>query len=413
MKILFVSALYPPLTKGGGEVSTHLIARGLRRRGHDITIISSGAGLKEVDGVPVIRLAIPMTAKPLLERRHSRKVAKVLAKEIGDVSQYDVIHAHDYKSALALSELPAFAKGFGGSSPLLVATARDYAQVCGTTNNILYDGSRCTCSWRDVLRSHRVKEAKLPRKLARIWQYKFNIGYRKMAFRKFPAQIFISRAQQKEIARLQDLEKVKTKVIYNPVAERYLSEPVSKGIKGTVLYVGRVEMYKGVGLLLEAWKIVASALPNVQLKIVGDGAQRAEYERMVENWGLQYRVKFVARVPWDRMQLIYDRSDIVVAPHIWIEPFGRTVAEASARGKIVVAANAGGPREIIEDKITGLLFERGSVAELAEKLSEALTMPDLSKREMQKAARTWVARRLNMETVATQHEEFYQELVRG
>lgn len=422
MKILFVSALYPPRTRGGGEVSAHLIAQGLRALGHDVTVMTStqngeaglgDGGLKEVAGVPVIRLPVPMAAKPLLERRHSRKVAKALGREIGDFKQYDVIHAHDFRSALALSELPTFAKGLDGSSPLLVATARDYAQICGTTNNILRDGSRCTCSLRDVLRSPRVAEVTALRKAARIWQYKYNIGYRKRSFRKFPGQIFISHAQQKEIARQQDLSGVATTVIYNPVAKRYLSEPVSRGVAGTVLYVGRVEMYKGVGLLLEAWKDVAKGLPNVQLKIVGEGAQRDDYERLVEREGLQYRVKFVERVPWDRMQLVYDRAAVVVAPHIWVEPFGRTVAEAMARGKIVVAADTGGPAEIIKHNISGLLFERGSIEALKDELCRALTMPDLNKREMQKAARAWTAKHLSPETIARQHEEFYRELARA
>lgn len=422
MKILFVSALYPPRTRGGGEVSAHLIAQGLRALGHDVTVITStqngkadlgDRGLKEVDGVPVIRLPVPMAAKPLLERRHSRIVAKALKKEIGGLERYDVIHAQDFRSALALTEWPAEDLAASKSAPLLVVTARDYAQICGTTNNILRDGRRCTCSLRDILRSHRVAEVPALRKAARIWQYRYNIGYRKRAFRKFPGQIFISRAQQKEIAGQQDLSGVATAVIYNPVAKRYLSEPVSRGVAGTVLYVGRVEMYKGVGLLLEAWPGVAREIPNAQLKIVGEGAQRSDYEALVERSGLQYRVKFVERVPWNRMQLVYDRAAVVVAPHIWVEPFGRTVAEAMARGKIVVAANTGGPAEIIEHGRSGLLFERGSVEALKDELSKALTMPDLNRREMQKAARAWTAKHLSLETIARQHEEFYRELAAG
>ena len=42
MKILFLSAQYPPETKGGGELSTHLIAQGLQQLGHDITVVTDG-----------------------------------------------------------------------------------------------------------------------------------------------------------------------------------------------------------------------------------------------------------------------------------------------------------------------------------------------------------------------------------
>lgn len=406
MNILFISALYPPRTKGGGELSTHYIAEGLVARGHRVRVVTTGdrRSESEVGGISLLQLPVDLTGKPLLERRHSKNDAKILAREIDNLGHYDIVHAHDFRSAMVLSELEV---------PRAVVTARDYAQICGSTNNILHDGTTCTCSWKDVLRNQRVVEAPWPRRLFRIWQYRYNISYRKSSFRSFDHQIFISQAERREIAKQQDLSSVRTAVIYNPVPRDFLAERVADGGQGNVLYVGRVEMYKGVGLLLEAWRVVAARFPHTHLKIVGEGAQQAEYERMVERWGLQYRVRFVGRIPWDRMRAVYDQASVVVSPHIWVEPFGRTVAEGMARGKVVVAADLGGPAEMIRDNVTGLLFKQRSVDALAVRLGEALGMRDLMRREMQREARSWVAQNLNQDIIASQHESFYAAVVKA
>lgn len=413
MRILFLSSLYPPHIKGGGEISTHYIAQGLLERGHDVEVITSGNKREEttLDGVSVSRLPLPLSAKPLFERRHSTFIAANLLKEIRSRKRYDIIHCHDFRTALALAELrPTFAAD-GETAPSLIVTARDYAQICGTTNALLWDGSRCTCSWKDVWSTHRVVEASWGRKPFRAWQYWYNIAYRKQAFRCFPAQIFISHAQQHEIALQQDLQGIQTRVIYNPVPPQYLQRPMLDSVHGNVLYVGTVEMYKGVGLLLDAWMRITRRLPHVHLKIVGDGAQRRLYERQVERWGLHYRTTFSGRIPWDRLQRVYDEASVVVAPHIWVEPFGRTVAEAMARGRLVVAANVGGPAELIMSSTSGLLFERGSVDDLARQLTAALTMGKLEKLAIQRIARLWAREHLNLKLIAQQHEEFYQEMI--
>lgn len=390
MKILFLSSYYPPHTRGGAELSTYYLATGLRDHGHDVNVITSSPNL-------------PLTAKPLFELRHARRIAGALKREIGDPHQYDIVHAHDFRSAQALSEL-----GWENS----VVTARDYAQICGTTNDVLLDGTTGDCcSWQNIFtKNPRIVEASLARKFFRIWQYKYNLPYRKKSFLRFPAQIFISKAQQQHIASRQDVSQQKTAVIYNPVPPEYLSQSSQEGIPGTVVYIGTVERYKGVGVLLHAWKKLIRDVGGLHLKIVGDGAQKKDYERLVERWGLDHQITFTGRLPWDRLRRVYDEASVVVAPHLWLEPFGRTVVEAMARGKVVVASNIGGPAEIIQDNKTGLLFEKGSVESLQNRLKDALTMPDLPRRTMQANARQWVQSHLTSDTIAKQHEEFYREL---
>ena len=214
MKILFLSAQYPPEVKGGGELSTHIIAQGLMKLGHTVRVIadSDKEGEYEVDGIAVSQFTLGLKGKPLFERTHSRRAARVFRRSVPDMADYDVIHAHDFRSALMLSEL---------ALPHTVITARDYAQISGCTNNIDFQGnSEPGCQGNGELwRCHRVHEAVFPRKLFRMWQYMYNRGYRKAAFASYKHQVFISNAQKDLIAKYQDISHQHTSVIYNPIAQ--------------------------------------------------------------------------------------------------------------------------------------------------------------------------------------------------
>lgn len=404
-KILFISAQYPPETKGGGEISTHIIAQGLQKRGHTVTVVTSGSteNIRHIDGIRVVTLPLGLKGKPLFERRASKKSANALQKHVKDLHKYDIVHAHDFRSALMVSHLRL---------QNAVVTARDYAQISGCTNNIQSDGTinpGCAGMY-EFYTCHRIAEASFVRKIFRIWQYTYNRKFRKRAFLKFQNQIFISHAQKDLIAAHQDISTQHTAVIYNPIAREYLSEPLSKSKAGNVLYIGRVEMYKGVRVLLEAWKELIKTNQTAHLTIAGNGAQYAEYENLAARWGMQYRVTFVPHVPYHRLQSMINTTEILVAPHLWVEPFGRTVIEGMSRGKIVLASNVGGPAELIEHNKTGLLFERGSADDLRKSLEHALAMNHFDKKEIGVAARDYVRDNLNMDKIAQQHEKFYSEL---
>ncbi|MBI3255374.1 MAG: glycosyltransferase family 4 protein [Candidatus Andersenbacteria bacterium] len=399
MKILFLSGLYPPMTRGGGELSTHYIAQGLVARGHEVTVLAEGDKRVEshLNGVRVFRAPLGLLAKPLFEKIHSRHIAHAIKREMGDLKRFDVIHAQDFRSALALAHLKL---------PHTVVTARDYAQISGCTNNILANGSINPGCADDPWHCHRLAEVGSLRRMARFWQYQFNIGFRHQAFQSFPKHIFISRAQQVEIDRHQKLPGVKTAVIYNPVAAEYLSQP-AEGRPGNILYMGRTEMYKGLGILLEAFALLAQEDKTAQLTIAGQGAQRNDYEAWVAKHSLQYRVKFLGHMPYDRVMSVYDDAQVLAAPNLWIEPFGRNVVEAMARGKMVVAARIGGPAEIMAASQTGVLFDRGSVTQLAQALGQALAMDQHTKREQAQRARAWVTQNLTIDKIAEQYEQFY------
>lgn len=399
MKILFLSAYYPPAAKGGAEISTHVLAQGLGRLGHEVTVVTHGthASKARQGNVEVIRLPLRLQTKPLFERSAAQSDARALLKAGIDVTSFDIVHAHDFRSAMVVAELEV-------EHPVI--TVRDYAFIAGCTNNITANGDIDPGCQNQEWHCHRVQEAPFPRNIVRWWQYVHNKSYRRDVFAQFKRYVFISQAQREIIARSLSILGKQT-IIFNPISPDYLATPTSTSQQRTLLYVGTIEMYKGVGLLLDAWHEIAAKLPNWRLVLVGQGAQRKEYERLVERWGLQYRTHFKGRVAWEKLIPVYDAADVVVAPHVWVEPFGRAVIEGMARGKIVVSARSGGPAEIITHGKTGLLFTRANTQDLSTQLLEAARMNHYDRREMQQSARKWVAEHLTADAIAKQHEAFY------
>ena len=410
MRIVFLSSLYPPRTRGGGEISTHLIARALVTLGDEVIVLTQGErrATKELDGVRIIQLPLPMTAKPMLERRHAKRMARQLQLELTKISEesgvIDIVQAHDFRTAQFLAEL---------DFPRAVVTVRDYAQICGSPNNLLADGTSCPgCSkLAVVLRNQAVVEVSGLRKLGRVWQYRYNFNYRLSSFRAIKHQVYISRAQLAEISKVQNLQGITTQVIYNPVGQSYLAARPTTPRGQTILYVGRVQHYKGITLLLEAFTKLSRHNREVHLQVVGEGDGLAAAEAWVARAGLQYRVTFIGQITHDRLLRIYDDAAVVVAPHLWVEPFGRTVVEAMARERVVVAAKHGGPGEIIEDGKTGLLFEGGSVLALHDRLQAAVAMSELERRGMTLAARRWVMANLSEAIIGKQYQEWYSKLL--
>lgn len=397
--------MYPPYVKGGAELSAHYLAQGLQQRGHEVRVISSAHDKRVesvVDGVAVIRLPARLAAKPLFEQTWARRQVKIVVEEIARQGRVDIIHCHDFRSAQVMSQIEI---------PNIFVTVRDYAFICGSPNNILADGSLCPGCERlaNVVKNRAVVEAPLARRLPRVWQYWYNIGFRKSTLAHFKQRVYISVAQQAIYRQRLGDQEAHERVIYNPVPPSYFSVRPVGTVGRLILYVGTVESYKGVGLLLDAFAALHQGWPDVHLKIAGEGAQRRFYESQVARWGLQYHVSFIGRVPVERLRSLFDEASVVVAPHIWPEPFGRVVVEAMARERLVVAAQIGGPAEIIQDGVTGFLFKPNSKEALQAALVRALSTRRLDRREIERAARQWCARHLTVDLIARAHEEFYSD----
>lgn len=133
--------------------------------------------------------------------------------------------------------------------------------------------------------------------------------------------------------------------------------------------VSRLELIKGMDMVIPAFKKVYEKHKNVRLLIVGDGSlTNTMKEQCVE---INDYVTFAGRQEQSTLQDYYDMIDILLMPSR-SEGFGLTAIEGMARGCVVVAADTGGLPEVVKDGEVGLLHRPESVENLADKICRLL-----------------------------------------
>lgn len=142
-------------------------------------------------------------------------------------------------------------------------------------------------------------------------------------------------------------------------------------------YVGRISPEKGIPVLLEA----ARQHPEVRFRAAG------AYDRMTHlldqassNFG------FSGHLGPAELADFYRDSKIVVLPSTCFEGFPTVLVEAMLHGKPVICSRIGGLSEIVEDGVTGLLFEPGNAQDLSAKIAQLWEHPELA-RQMGRAGR--------------------------
>jgi len=138
--------------------------------------------------------------------------------------------------------------------------------------------------------------------------------------------------------------------------------------KLNILFVGRLEVRKGLGYLIKAYQRVKEEVPNSRLIIVGPGTRlRKKYERQVKQKGLK-DIVFVGYVPTEELPRYYKTADIFCSPATGRESFGIILLEAMAMGKPIVASNIEGYASVITHGAEGLLVPPKNKETLAQAL---------------------------------------------
>jgi glycosyltransferase involved in cell wall biosynthesis len=127
------------------------------------------------------------------------------------------------------------------------------------------------------------------------------------------------------------------------------------------LYVGRLNVEKGVATMLEAWKSAHEAIP---LKIAGEGPLA---ELVITTARECSRIEYLGAKLLPEVLDLMRSAEFLVFPSEWYETMGRTIMEAFAVGTPVVAARIGPPATMVIPGETGFHFTPGSVAELRER----------------------------------------------
>lgn len=158
-----------------------------------------------------------------------------------------------------------------------------------------------------------------------------------------------------------------------------LKEQLGLGHASVVGFIGSFYAYEGLDLLLDAMPRLLAARPDARLLLVGGGPQEAALKAQAKRLGLIDKVVFTGRVPHADVQRYYDLIDVLAYPRHSMRLTELVTPlkplEAMAQGRLVVASDVGGHRELIRDGETGLLFKAGSSDALADRLAALLAEP--------------------------------------
>jgi glycosyltransferase involved in cell wall biosynthesis len=137
-------------------------------------------------------------------------------------------------------------------------------------------------------------------------------------------------------------------------------------------YLGRIKKYKSVDHLVRAFQRVRSKIPQARLMIVGDGDGMPALNALAAQLGVAHAVTFTGYVSSEEKVRLMNQMHVVVNTSAK-EGWGLTVTEANACGVPVIASNVPGLRDAVKDRETGLLYEYGNIAELAEHILAMIT----------------------------------------
>jgi glycosyltransferase involved in cell wall biosynthesis len=177
-----------------------------------------------------------------------------------------------------------------------------------------------------------------------------------------------------------------------------------------ILYLGRMVPEKGIDTLFDAWSALGLSPEDGRLLVVGTPENPAAEDSYLRELRRKSPIgcDFLP-VRRDVISILH-AADVLVLPSVWDEPFGRVVVETLATGRPVVASSVGGIPEILDGEFSGMLFPRGDVPALTERLRALRNWrqddPDLARRCVEHAVRKY-----GLKTVASEYEQLFESLV--
>ena len=180
-----------------------------------------------------------------------------------------------------------------------------------------------------------------------------------------------------------------------------------EGQKNVFIFVGRIALYKNLGLLLESLKKLKEVNPDFKMLFVGDGFDIDQLKKMCTDLGLDDNVIWVGRVS-DRelLQGYYLRSDLFLFPSTY-DTSSLVPIEAAAHKLPVLLIKDSWTAEAITDDFNGYLAEENPEAfanRIAEIISDQQKMKEIGEEAHRSVYRTW-------EMVSDEVMEKYQEII--
>jgi len=407
LRILLASDFYPPFI-GGAERQVQLLGKQLTGRGHTVRVATVWhAGLLEQEddaSTSVYRLKGLITRVPWFSKDPKRRFhppfpdpAVVLAlRRLISSFKPDLVHASGW---IAYSCVVAL---LGKPIPMLLSV-RDYGY---------------TCAIRTLLRDGRICDGPALEKCMRCTTQSYGpvkalgavagifLG-RNLLLRKVTAFHSVSTFVQANVKdQLLRYGRVDTPSEVIPsfredgppdVPGDPLEDPLP--VEPFILFVGALQKYKGLEVLLAAYRQLISAPPLVLIGTVWPETPKQFPPGVI----------VLRNVPHPTVMKAWTRSLFGIAPSIWPEPLGNVIFEAMSQGKAVVATNVGGSVDMVVQNETGLLVPPRDANALAQAMRQLIDNPELRER-LGNAAKER-ARLFTADVVVPRFEALYRRLI--
>lgn len=356
MRILLLSALYPPYVVGGWEQLVEDINQDLQARGHETHVVTSMYGVNRPVYEPGVDRILALETnvyhyKPLDFLTHSPRLKNNIqrVKKVIETFRPDIVFVHVMWN---------LSKGVAWVAEKLCPDRVVYY----IANDWPYAIDLHSAFWMDRARGPLAAKAKeliapIPLKFMQYENSKFRLDFKRV--------MCVSQSVKHDLAEYARIDPQRMRVIYNGVSADvftpdWFKKPYGAERAFSLLYAGNIVPHKGVHTAIEAIALLARTpnARNIHLSIIGSG--HPDYEdqlrNLVSTHKIEDKVSFLGRYPRLEMPALFRKFDALVFPSIWNEPLARVMEEAMASGLTVIGTLTGGTGELLIDGVTGLTF---------------------------------------------------------
>jgi glycosyltransferase involved in cell wall biosynthesis len=384
MKILILEDDFPPKAKGGAGIVAHNLAKGYRKKGHEVFVITTTRDKQEEgrtaidDGLVVHRIYSKYHQRwrayiSIYNPWALRKV-RTIFKEV----KPEVVHIHNIHYHLSYHCIE-IAKNSGAK---IFMTLHDVMSFnYGKLYEFINKNSTCFQSF-----NYKIS----PWKQMRIHKLRYN------PFRNYFIRFYIKKVDKlfsvsgalKKALEDNGINGVITihngidPSIWDTNHKKVEEFKLKHGLQSERIIFfngGRLGRLKGEEEMLLATSLIAKKFPDVILTIAGANSGHIGYlSNLAKELGIKKIVKFLGWLSGGELVAAYHSSDVVVFPSICLDTFGMVNLEAMACRKPVVGTCFGGTPEILEDGKTGFLVNPLNIEIMAGEISKLISNKKLA-----------------------------------
>lgn len=335
--------------KGGSDVIVHQTKKLLEFKGHKVQIFAATSdGNLAIGNMPNGTHFYKPRITNIHKSIYSYEAEQCLDRFLSNNS-VDIAHLHIHYGTLTSSILRSLRR----FNIKALQHLHEYRTYCPIYTS-MRDGVECkSCSVGNYLPCtvHRCNRNSIFRSaFSTLEMYVSDL----LGAKKTPVGFVTVSEYQKSLVVEQGLDESLTSTVYNPVYPGFFdASHVKTGERNGIVFVGRVEAYKGIYTVLQ----IAEAIPDINFTIIGSGSEKENVLNQISKKKLK-NVYFEGQLTREEIILRLSSFRAILIPSIWSETFGLTAVEGMAARLVPIVSNVGGLPEVVGlDKRCGIVCE--------------------------------------------------------